>query len=146
MNLQIENLKAQIRGLGLTAHQKGNALVEFESLINYIEELEAKNDELIKQLESLVSQKNALMVSVNKTSKLDGKKFNQFSHYIGYDRDKLRKYLLEKYKIQNLIKDIADEFPYFTDGGFRYIAENDNWQYEFVCHPYNVIDGAVFKP
>lgn len=90
--------------------------------------------------ETVVMPKIALMVSVNKTSKVNGKKFNQFSHYIGYDRDKLEKYLLEKYKIQNLIKDIADEFPYFTDGGFRYTAENDNWQYEFVCHPYNVIE------
>ncbi len=77
---------------------------------------------------------------MNKTSKIDGKIFNKNCHYIGYDRDKLRKYLLTFYKIKNLIRDVGDEFPYFTDGGFRYTAENEYWKYEFICHPYNIID------
>ena len=90
--------------------------------------------------ETLDTTKIILMVSVNKTSKIDGKIFNKNCHYIGYDRDKLRKYLLTFYKIKNLIRDVGDEFPYFTDGGFRYTAENKYWKYEFICHPYNIID------
>jgi len=90
--------------------------------------------------ETLDTTKIILMVSVNKTSKIDGKIFNKNCHYIGYDRDKLRKYLLTFYKIKNLIRDVGDEFPYFTDGGFRYTAENEYWKYEFICHPYNIID------
>jgi hypothetical protein len=40
MKIQIENLKAQMQGRDLTIYQKGDALVEFNKLLDYVEELE----------------------------------------------------------------------------------------------------------
>ena len=40
MKIQIENLKAQMRGRELNIHQKADALIEFNKLLDYVEELE----------------------------------------------------------------------------------------------------------
>jgi len=103
----------------------------FKALKEYNESVQIPHKEI---------PKTVLMVSVNKTSKIDGKIFNEHCHHISYSRDRLRKYLLDFYNIKNLIKDVGDEFPYFTDGGFKYTAENENWKYEFVCFPYTIIE------
>jgi hypothetical protein len=91
-------------------------------------------------VENQAAPKIVLMVSVNKTSKINGQVFNEHYHHMGYDRSKLENHLLEYYKISKLVKDIADEFPYFTDGGFKYTAESENWIYEFLCYPYNIVE------
>lgn len=38
--VQIENLKAQMQGKELNIHQKADALIEFNRLLDYVEELE----------------------------------------------------------------------------------------------------------
>ena len=43
MKIQIENLKAQMQGRNLTIHQKADALIEFNKLLDYVEELEQCN-------------------------------------------------------------------------------------------------------
>ncbi len=40
MKIQIENLKAQMQGRELNIHQKADALIEVNKLIDYVEELE----------------------------------------------------------------------------------------------------------
>jgi len=50
MEIQIENLSAQARGMNLTLHQKADALIEFNKLIKYMEELEEDLFDARKQL------------------------------------------------------------------------------------------------
>lgn len=40
MKIQIENLKAQMQGRKLNIYQKADALIEFNKLLDYVEELE----------------------------------------------------------------------------------------------------------
>jgi len=40
MKIQIENLKAQMQGRDLNIYQKADALIEFNKLLEYVEELE----------------------------------------------------------------------------------------------------------
>ena len=46
MKIQIENLKAQMRGVELNIHQRADALIEFNKLIEYTENLESKVENL----------------------------------------------------------------------------------------------------
>ena len=43
MKIQIENLKAQMQGRELNIYQKADALIEFNKLLDYVEELEQCN-------------------------------------------------------------------------------------------------------
>lgn len=43
MKIQIENLRAQMRGVELNNYQRGLALNEYEKLLEYVEELEQCN-------------------------------------------------------------------------------------------------------
>ena len=40
MNIQIENLKAQMTGKELNIYQKADALIEFNKLLNYVDKIE----------------------------------------------------------------------------------------------------------
>ena len=40
MKIQIENLKAQMKGMDLNIYQKADALIEFNKLLDYVAELE----------------------------------------------------------------------------------------------------------
>jgi hypothetical protein len=40
IKIQIENLKAQMTGRELNIHQKADALIEFNKLLDYVDELE----------------------------------------------------------------------------------------------------------
>ncbi len=40
MKIEIENLKAQMQGRKLNIYQKADALIEFNKLLDYVEELE----------------------------------------------------------------------------------------------------------
>lgn len=40
MKISIDNLKAQMQGKNLNIYQKADALIEFNKLIDYVEELE----------------------------------------------------------------------------------------------------------
>lgn len=56
-----------------------------------------------------------------------------------FDRDKLVAAIELKHDIL-LLKDEKDDFPYFTDGGFKYIWTNSLWTYNIVCFDYKVIE------
>ena len=47
MNIEIENLKAQMRGEKLNGYEKGLALDEFEKLVSYVEALERLRSETL---------------------------------------------------------------------------------------------------
>lgn len=60
MELQIENLKAQMRGDKLNIHQRADALIEFNRLVEYTETIEVK----VKTLGLFsVSQRSELLLS-----------------------------------------------------------------------------------
>jgi len=66
--------------------------------------------------------------------------WNNYRHsFVSFDRKTLIEHI-EKYYGIELIKHIEDEFPYFTDGGFKFIATDENWIYNVECHPYDIID------
>ncbi len=58
--------------------------------------------------------------------------------FVSFDRDKLKDEIEKRYKIE-LVKDEADDFPYFTDGGFKYSGENENWMFETEAYWYDII-------
>ena len=78
-----------------------------------------------------------LIAEVKKTIKL-GNDFGYRQKFVSFDRDKLKKKIEEYYKIE-LIKDDSNEFPYFTDGGFKYHGENDNFIFDVEAHLYDII-------
>jgi hypothetical protein len=58
MKIQIENLNAQMRGVKLTLHQRADALIEFNKLVEYTESLESKVEKLplVSIIESIYSE------------------------------------------------------------------------------------------
>lgn len=55
MKIQIENLKALMTGRELNIHQKANALIEFNKLLDYVDELEQLTIPIVsEQSEQLV--------------------------------------------------------------------------------------------
>ena len=46
MKIQIENLKAQMQGKKLSLHQRADALIEFNKLVEYVKELKEENRKL----------------------------------------------------------------------------------------------------
>ncbi len=80
-----------------------------------------------------------LIAEVRKKAKFgDNQKFWFRSTFVSFDRDKLKNEIEKRYKIK-LVKDEANDFPYFTDGGFKYNGENENWIFEIVAHWYDII-------
>jgi hypothetical protein len=60
------------------------------------------------------------------------------SHYLSFDRDKLKEKIEKTYKLK-LEKKEEDDYPYFTDGGFYYKAENEDWTFEIYAFYHNII-------
>ena len=58
MKIQIENLKAQMQGEKLNLHQRADALIEFNKLVEYVEGLKTDNEiekeEIVKRYETFV--------------------------------------------------------------------------------------------
>ena len=80
-----------------------------------------------------------LIAEVRKKAKFgDNPKVWFRSTFVSFDRDKLKDEIEKRYKIE-LVKDEADDFPYFTDGGFKYSGENENWIFETEAHWYDII-------
>lgn len=79
---------------------------------------------------------NVLILQVDKKLLLDGSVYTQFNHQVGETKEALIKWIGKYYKIAayELRKDQNDEFPYFTDGGFKYTATTDKWEYTFTAH------------
>lgn len=80
-----------------------------------------------------------LIAEVRKKAKFGANQNFEFrSTFVSFDRDKLKNEIEKRYKIE-LVKDEVDDFPYFTDGGFKYSGENENWVFEAVAHWYDII-------
>ena len=80
-----------------------------------------------------------LIAEVRKKAKFgDNQKFEFRSTFVSFDREKLKNEIEKRYKIE-LVKDEADDFPYFTDGGFKYSGENENWIFETEAYLYDII-------
>ena len=80
-----------------------------------------------------------LIAEVRKKAKFgDDSKFGFRSTFVSFDREELKNQIEKRYEIE-LVKDEADDFPYFTDGGFKYSGENENWIFEAVAHWYDII-------
>jgi hypothetical protein len=60
------------------------------------------------------------------------------TNFVSFERDKLVAAIEQYYEI-NFIKNESDDFPWFTDGGFRYVTENDNWIFEATAHLVDII-------
>ena len=54
MKIQIENLKAQMTGKKLNIYQKGDALIEFNKLLDYVNELEQLTIPVVTQRSELL--------------------------------------------------------------------------------------------
>lgn len=79
---------------------------------------------------------NVFIVHVDKKSTFDMTEYNGFNHMVGSNIGALKKAIEEIYgknKAQ-LLKDENDNFPYFTDGGFKYTMHTENWIYTFTCY------------
>jgi hypothetical protein len=70
--------------------------------------------------------------------KFEGKEWVRTSTFTSYDRDKLKTKIEEHYKVE-LIKDDADDFPYFTDGGFKYQCKTENFEFMTTAHFHDVV-------
>ena len=79
-----------------------------------------------------------LIASVIKKSKIEVGEERYKHLFTSFDRSKLKEKIEEYYKIE-LNKNEEDEFPYFTDGGFKYSAENENWSFEVQAHFYDIV-------
>ena len=78
------------------------------------------------------------MLEISKELKSTGQRFSGFAHEVGDSKEALERYIKDKYKV-DLIPNDNFNFPYFTDGGFKYLAENETWKYDFFCYPINII-------
>jgi hypothetical protein len=80
-----------------------------------------------------------LIVSIKKSSKFDtNDKCKYESTKVGYDRQRLIDAIEKQYDIK-LVKDEAYDFPWFTDGGFKFHAENENWKFDIDAHVHDLI-------
>jgi hypothetical protein len=52
MKIEVENLKAFVKSMDLTIHQKADAVIEFNKLLDHVDDLQKKNAELKKLLHS----------------------------------------------------------------------------------------------
>ena len=80
-----------------------------------------------------------LIAEVRKKSKLyDNSVFGYRNLYTSFDRDKLKEEIERKYNI-TLVKNDDYDFPYFTDGGFKYTLEDENWIYDIDAHWFDIL-------
>ena len=79
--------------------------------------------------------KNVLLLYVDKKSMLNEQEYKNFGHEVGESSDDLMFFIFKKYncKFGDLIKNENDDFPYFTNGGFKYKLKTDIWEYTFTA-------------
>jgi len=70
--------------------------------------------------------------------KFEGKEWQRIDTFVSYNINKLKLKIEEKYKIE-LTKDPNDEFPYFTDGGFKYQCKIGNFEFMTTAHLFDII-------
>lgn len=77
--------------------------------------------------------KQVFLLSVDKKLRATGISYHGFTHHVGDSKEALIDFIKRKYNVE-LLKDPDDDFPYFTDGGFKYSAFSPEWEYSFTCH------------
>lgn len=105
------------------------------------------DDEIIWEAHSYVQskakeemiKKNVLLVTVIKSS-ISGIVAPIRLQFISTDKNRIINFLENKYRIK-LIKNEKDDFPYFTDGGFKFSVDdvNKQWHYEIDAHIHEII-------
>ena len=74
MKIQIENLKAQMQGKKLNLHQRADALIEFNKLVEYVKELKEENRKLKQNYKAMdlkdLKKKLNIINSQKKTTQL----------------------------------------------------------------------------
>lgn len=76
---------------------------------------------------------NVFLLQIGKKSLYTGAEYPQFSYEVGESKDALIKLITSKYVFDKKELINGPDFPYFTDGGFKYTATNSDWQYTFTC-------------
>jgi len=102
------------------------------------------NDPVVTKLDHLmqvnkqvkVFPKQMLVANIIKIFKHDDSQV--LVTYNSYDRDKLIKHIEKTYELK-LMKKAEDDFPYFTDGGFKFDAENENFKFKITAIHENII-------
>jgi len=101
--------------------------------------------EAIKKLRSKLQLKESgnhsaqiLIAEVRKQAVHGNNKTWYKDTFVSYDRDKLKKEIEKDYKVK-LVKNEADDWPYFTDGGFKYKVQNDSWIIEADAYLYRIV-------
>lgn len=80
----------------------------------------------------ILGVKTILVAEVTQTDKSDIRRVRTHT-YTSFDRDKLIKHIESCFSIK-LVKNESDDFPYFTDGGFKFHWEDEYEIYDIVCH------------
>lgn len=88
--------------------------------------------------DTVIVPKSILIVEVRKQCKFGEDKSWFRTTFTSFDRDKLKDKIESHYKLK-LIKDDNDDFPWFSDGGFIYNTENENFKFEIVAFPYDIV-------
>ena len=70
--------------------------------------------------------------------KFEGKEWVRRTTFASYDRDRLKAKIEKHYEVE-LVKDEEDDFPYFTDGGFKYHCKTKNFELMTIAHLYDVV-------
>jgi hypothetical protein len=84
-----------------------------------------------------------LLLTIGKKCNMYGWENVNFAHEIG-EKEALEEYLKDKYCC-SLIKKEKFDFPYFTDGGFKYEVNTGTWTYTFTAYPYKLILNTKVK-
>ena len=79
-----------------------------------------------------------LIAEVKKKAKFGNDETWYRNSFVSFDRDKLKDKIEDFYNV-DLVKDNKNEFPYFTDGGFKYSGENEYWLFETEAHWHDII-------
>lgn len=79
------------------------------------------------------------ILQISKRSLIDNSVFHNIRTEAGESKEALIEYIKSNYRIDILIKEKSDDFPYFTDGGFKYTGKSETWEYTFVCYPHSLL-------
>lgn len=64
--------------------------------------------------------------------------FGYRTTFTSFDKVKL-KLEIEKHLGQELVKNDTDDFPYFTDGGFKYRGETEDYFFDVEAHQHRIV-------
>ncbi len=87
----------------------------------------------------MLKDNQVIIASIYKTNKIDlTDKCRYESTKVGKDRQRIIDDIEKQYNIK-LVKNEEHDFPWFTDGGFKFHTENENWKFEVVAYTHDLI-------